>query len=492
MMNYPPALLYYEVTPTAVPYSVGTEVQKVTLMLSVNNPTKRHLDCSRIVFAIPPGTGNGDLTDDVSAITPTPALGVDWDITSDGAGNLTAVPAAGCTGIDAGDSIAFLVADIEVNGLPGLAEIGVYEQTDQLRYTDLGVSKTPPGLAITSFTANPVEVVPGASTTLSWTTTGAQTCTISWDGGTDSDLLVSGTQPVTPDGTTTYTLTASSDPEATDDQDDPNAGAPVIAQVTVYVPELTITSFSAQPTQILKGKDVTLTWEVENAQSCVITPGNLPASLPSGQLQVNPQADVTYELSATAYGKTVTMPSQAITVAPPPSFSDVAVSVQPNGAVVVQYAGMGGSVTVSVDGGPFQPSGLSGSVPLQAPGTTTLQGQGQDLASTVVVTVAAADSSLATTLGLTDQDGIAVPGTLATFDWSGNVVGVGVSHSGTVATDARDTSTLIDSPTGSSWFDVCVGSYLIQLSAADGSPMVSIGFATLDWTQTANPEERQP
>jgi hypothetical protein len=59
---------------------------------------------------------------------------------------------------------------------------------------------------ISSFTATPLTVNPGGSSTLAWSVTGATNITI--DNGVGSGLAASGSQSVTPAASTTYTLTA--------------------------------------------------------------------------------------------------------------------------------------------------------------------------------------------------------------------------------------------------------------------------------------------
>ena len=100
--------------------------------------------------------------------------------------------------------------------------------------------------AIVSFTASPITISAGSSSTLSWTVTGATMLAI--DQGAGSPLVsVLGTtsQVVTPSQTTTYTLTLN--------------GA-VSAQVTVtVVPLPLITSFSVSPTVVTGSDSATLT-----------------------------------------------------------------------------------------------------------------------------------------------------------------------------------------------------------------------------------------
>lgn len=308
-MSYPPADFAYAVTPTVVPYTIDSgHITPVTLLITVNNPAAKFVACSRLVFDLPAGSGAGDLTNNPTTIAATPALGVPWSITADMSGVLTAVPNAGTSGIGPGDSIAFLIANIQVNGLPGLAIIDVWEQTDQLGHSRLDVSKAPPGLAITSFTANPIQISAGDSTTLSWTTTGAQTCTVSWAGGSKTDLDVDGTLPVSPEITTTYTLTATSTP--TQAEGTALRDAVATAQVTVYVPQVQILSFSASPREVPMGGKSTLHWLVLNADTCMIGPGDHNVDPNTGSLEVELTESTRFDLEADGFGRTVGMPTR--------------------------------------------------------------------------------------------------------------------------------------------------------------------------------------
>lgn len=319
MKDYPPALFAYAVTPDVTPCTTGSgHPSTVTLMITVNNPTGKHVNCPTLVFSLPVGSRAGDLTSNPGALAATSAQGVPWTITSDKAGNLTALPEAGTTGLRAGDSIAFLVSNIEVNALPGLAMVSAWEQSDELRYTSLGISKVPPGLDITSFTVNPVQIPAGGSTTLSWTTTGAQTCTLSWQGNSRTGLPVDGTLPVSPVETTTYTLTATSTPSFSGASHGGRRGvdsAPVSQQITVYVPQVSILSFGASPGQVPQDGPTTLSWRVQNATSCTVTPGETSVDPLSGTLVVNPNLSGTYVLSASGFGRVVSMPAP-VTVKP--------------------------------------------------------------------------------------------------------------------------------------------------------------------------------
>ncbi|GAA4375967.1 hypothetical protein [Nocardioides caricicola] len=305
MTDYPPPIFAYDVTPCVVPYSSDSKnPQVVTLMVTVNNPTARHVDCTQLVFNIQPGDGGGQLTTNPSVVGCGPGLGVPWTIESDQQGNFTAVPAPPATGLDTGDSVAFILTGIEVNEFPGLVEIQAWEQTDILRLGTIGISKVKPGLAITEFSAAPVQVTAGQTSTLSWTTTGASSCTLSWNGISKPNLKPQGSYPVTPNTTTTYTLTAVGD------------GTTRSEQITVYVPQVTILSFGASPGQVPQGGTSALSWLVNNADTVGITPGTYGKLDPAqGTQAVSTTVDdpnhpvVDYLMTATGFGRTVSMPA---------------------------------------------------------------------------------------------------------------------------------------------------------------------------------------
>ena len=142
--------------------------------------------------------------------------------------------------------------------------------------------------AITSFSANPTSINSGASSTLSWATTGATSIAIT--PGTFTSTLASGSTSVSPAATTTYTLTAT------------NAAGPATATLTVTIngtSKPTITSFSANPTSITSGSSSTLSWATTGAASIAITPGTFTSNLASGSTSVSPTATTTYTLTAT-------------------------------------------------------------------------------------------------------------------------------------------------------------------------------------------------
>lgn len=121
--------------------------------------------------------------------------------------------------------------------------------------------------ATVTLSANPTTTGAGVPTTLTWSSTHAQSCTASgeWSGALPS----SGSQVVTPVsvGDHTYTLNCA------------NPGAPAQTSVTVTAVAPVVT-FAAFPKDVIVGKAVTLRWQGQYAASCVAS-GDWSGSLPS-------------------------------------------------------------------------------------------------------------------------------------------------------------------------------------------------------------------
>src|SRR5581483_11684254 len=147
---------------------------------------------------------------------------------------------------------------------------------------------------VSSFTANPVAIANGASSTLAWTVTGATSLKV------DPVGAVTGTSlKVTPKTTTTYTLTATNS----------FGSATSTALVMVGAPPA-ITSFTANPAKLAPGQSTTLNWTVTGSPSLILNPGI--GVVTGTSAKVMPRTTTTYTLSATnSYGNiksTVTVP----------------------------------------------------------------------------------------------------------------------------------------------------------------------------------------
>lgn len=153
-----------------------------------------------------------------------------------------------------------------------------------------------------TFTANPAEIDEGESSTLSWSTTNATSCTASggWSGGKNT----SGSQSVSPDEDTTYTLNCS------------GAGGSVSKSVTVSVDEeeplpTPTLDFDANPTNVTAGGTSTLSWDSTNATACVASGGWSGAKSLDGSQVVTVNATTTYTL---ACGNGVSTSTESVTV----------------------------------------------------------------------------------------------------------------------------------------------------------------------------------
>jgi hypothetical protein len=140
---------------------------------------------------------------------------------------------------------------------------------------------------IIRFEASPRSIAPGQQSTLSWTTNGAATVSISGVGA----VTLNGSTTVSPAQTTVYTLTATS-------SDGKTVTAPVTVTVTTgTVPQIVV--FVVTPSTIDPGSSAKLCWQVTGATSISILPGigsNLNAN---DCATVSPSATTTYTLTAT-------------------------------------------------------------------------------------------------------------------------------------------------------------------------------------------------
>lgn len=148
---------------------------------------------------------------------------------------------------------------------------------------------------IGTFTSTLVEIGEGEAATLTWQVEGADSVEITDLG----KVAPSGSAIVRPTETRTYTLTAK------------NKNGTSTAGVTIKVqPAARILSFTASPSQSFKpGDPVRLAWSTSGAVEVSIS--GIGAVTPTGQLDVTPQTDTVYTLTARGAKNTAT---QSITV----------------------------------------------------------------------------------------------------------------------------------------------------------------------------------
>ncbi len=164
-------------------------------------------------------------------------------------------------------------------------------------------------VTIESFTATPESVPPGSPATLEWRLSAATGGSISTAAGgvVEAEIAVpSGTLDVTPDVTTTYTLSAL------------GVGGPVTESVTVVVERPTIDVFLATPDTIDEGDAVTLSWVARFASSLVVRDAAgteiVSTTNPADQFMVSPLESTEYTLVATGDGGLVDRASVQVSV----------------------------------------------------------------------------------------------------------------------------------------------------------------------------------
>ena len=174
-----------------------------------------------------------------------------------------------------------------------------------------------------SISASSETIQTGESSTLSWSSSNAETATIDQGIG---DIPVNGSITVSPSQTTTYTITATG----------PGGTATDSVTVTVIYPAPTV-SISASPDTIQPGGSTTLSWTSSNADSAEINNGI--GSVPvNGSLTVSPAETTTYTITVTGPGGTATASVTVTVTYPAPS---VSISAAPD---TIQS---GGSATLS-------------------------------------------------------------------------------------------------------------------------------------------------
>lgn len=144
-----------------------------------------------------------------------------------------------------------------------------------------------------SLTANPASIASGQSSSLTWSSTNATSCTAS--GGWTGTRTTSGTQSVSPASTMNYTLSCTGT----------GGTAQQTATVTVSStppPTTPTVSLAANPATITVGQSSTLNWSSTNATSCTASGAWTGTKAVSGSQSVSPTTTSTYTLTCTGTG----------------------------------------------------------------------------------------------------------------------------------------------------------------------------------------------
>jgi len=160
---------------------------------------------------------------------------------------------------------------------------------------------------ITLFAASPSSLNAGQTTTITWATSNATSVTITppvSQGDDAGPLPTSGSLVVPITSTTTFTIAASG-----------TGGAATSKSVVVEVP-FTL-SFSASPSTIGPGQQVTLTWLVNGGTATALSIDNSVCAscpLPQGTVTVTPATTTTYTASATAMDGSIITQAASVTI----------------------------------------------------------------------------------------------------------------------------------------------------------------------------------
>ncbi len=178
---------------------------------------------------------------------------------------------------------------------------GLSSSTDSV--TVLVVMPPPPSVDLS---ASSESILAGATSTLTWTSTGSSACSASlgWSG----IKALSGTEVVLPGSTTTYSITCG------------NGTATSSDSVTILVtepPPIPIVDLTVSPEVIYAHETATLTWNSSHARTCDASNGWTGSQAQSGTLLVQPSTTTTYTLSC-GNGTSTSTDTVTLTVTPTP------------------------------------------------------------------------------------------------------------------------------------------------------------------------------
>jgi hypothetical protein len=262
-----------------------------------------------------------------------------------------------------------------------------------------------------SLTALPTTVAAGGTTTLTWSSTDATTCTAS--GGWGGLLATSGSLTVGALASNTEFVLTCSGIDGTASQ----ATTVTVASATPVI------SFSAAPSSVTAGNASTLTWASSNAATCTASgawTGN--EALSGAQATSSLEANTTYTLTCTGAGGSAT---QSALVSVTPAVPTVSFGASPSTVTKGSRATLSWSSsnasTCAASGawaGTKALSGTQSTGSISANGTYTLTctGAGGKAAQSTTVTVAA--SAAAPTVSLSVGPSAITSGASSTLTWS--------------------------------------------------------------------------
>jgi len=269
----------------------------------------------------------------------------------------------------------------------------------------------PPAPAV-ALTANPVSVNSGGTSTLTWSSTNATTCTAS--SGWSGVKAASGTESTAPlSAATSYTLTCTG----------PGGSANQSVTVTVAPPPAPAITLSANPAAVTSGGSSTLTWTSTNATSCSASGGWNGIKAANGTESTAPLSTATsYTLTCTGPGgKSAQTATVAVNTPPVPTVSFTAnpVSVNSGGTSKLTWSSTNATTCTASGGwsGIKAASGTESTAPLSATTSYTLTCTGPGGSSAQTATVAV-NTPPAPTVSLTANPVSVNSGGTSTLTWS--------------------------------------------------------------------------
>lgn len=220
---------------------------------------------------------------------------------------------------------------------------------------------------VNSFSFNPANIGSGGSSTLSWSTSNAASVTIKQGLG---NVATSGSLKVTPNVTTTYTLTAT------------NTSGSIIIPVTITVDDNV--QFYALPSTIIAGQEAILNWNVLGASSVIIDP-DIGQVTPTDSLGVYPDATTTYTLTADSIVLSTTV---TVNSASAPVIDEFTASAVSEGTVTLSWKILNNATQASISPGVGNLSSIgTGSEEVAITQTTTFTLAAKNSSGTVYASV---------------------------------------------------------------------------------------------------------
>jgi hypothetical protein len=250
-----------------------------------------------------------------------------------------------------------------------------------------------------TLTANPTTVTTGGSSSLSWSSQNAASCTAS--GGWTSSTATSGTASTGAlTATTTYTMTCR----------DASGNTSAPASATVSVTPAAMVNLSAYPESVISGDTSTISWTSVGATTCTAVGGWTTSNAPSGLFVTGPlTANTTFTMTCADANGTQSAPATVqVTVGTnlPTLYITAAPSVVPSGSNTVISWVSSNATSCSAVGGWTSSTAVNNSVTVGPINNTTKY--------TLTCTGAAYSVTTSTIVQVSDAPGTCVPAAGAT------------------------------------------------------------------------------